>query len=113
MNRTGVSMKSATALRLAATLLLLIALATPPPAHGQQVMAAITGKVTDPSGAAVPDVKVTAIDTERGSAVTTTTNSDGIYDLPQVPIGTYNIKVEHTGFQGAQQSNITLVLNQV
>ena len=44
---------------------------------------------------------------------TTTTNSDGIYDLPQVPIGTYNIKVEHTGFQAAQQSNITLVLNQV
>ena len=45
--------------------------------------------------------------------MTTTTNSDGIYDLPQVPIGTYNIKVEHTGFQAAQQSNITLVFNQV
>jgi len=108
-------MKSITAIRfgIAAALLLWVALVTPQLAHSQQVMASITGKVTDPSGAAVPEVKVTAIDTERGSAVTTTTNSDGIYDLPQVPIGTYNIKVEHTGFQGAQQSNITLVLNQV
>ena len=108
-------MKSITAIRFGVTaaLLLWIALVTPQLAHGQQVMASITGKVTDPSGAAVPEVKVTAIDTERGSAVTTTTNSDGIYDLPQVPIGTYNIKVEHTGFQAAQQSNVTLVLNQV
>ncbi len=76
-------------------------------------MAAITGKVTDPSGAAVPEAKVTATDTERGSVWNTTTNSDGIYNLPQVPIGTYNVKVERTGFQAVQQSNVTLVLNQV
>ena len=115
MNRRGVTMKSATAIRfgVATALLVLIALVTSQPSHGQQVMAAITGKVTDPSGASVPEAKVTATDIERGSLVTTTTNSDGIYDLPQVPIGIYNVKVEHTGFQAAQESNITLVLNQV
>jgi hypothetical protein len=108
-------MKSLTAIGFgaAAALLVLIALVSPQPSHGQQVMAAITGSVTDSSGAPVPEVKITATDTERGSIWTTTTNADGIYDLPQVPIGTYNVKVEHTGFQGAQQSNITLVLNQV
>ncbi|HTB19554.1 MAG TPA: carboxypeptidase-like regulatory domain-containing protein, partial [Bryobacteraceae bacterium] len=98
---------------VATALLLLITFVTPPTAHGQQVMAAITGKVMDPTGAAVPEARVTATDTERGSALTTTTNSDGVYDLPQVPIGTYNIKVERTGFQAAQEANITLVLNQV
>ena len=98
---------------VAAALLLLIALVTSQPSHGQQVMAAITGKVVDGSGAPVPDTKVTATDTERGSVWTSTTNADGVYDLPQVPIGTYNIKVERTGFQSAQQANITLVLNQV
>jgi len=98
---------------VAAALLLLIALVTSQPSHGQQVMAAITGKVVDGSGAPVPDTKVTATDTERGSVWTGTTNADGVYDMPQVPIGTYNIKVEHTGFQSAQQANITLVLNQV
>src|ERR1700722_4752315 len=115
MNRRGVSMKSNGSIKfgVAAALLLLIALVTSQPSHGQQVMAAITGKVVDSSGAPVPEVKITATDTERGSIWTTTTNADGIYDLPQVPIGTYNVKVEHTGFQGAQQSNITLVLNQV
>src|ERR1700728_1056439 len=119
MNRRGVSMKSkpeiAVRFGVAATLLLLlfIALVTPQPSHGQQVMASITGKIADPTVAAVPDAKVTATDTERGTLWTTTTNADGIYDLPQVPIGNYNIKVERMGFQAAQESNVTLVLNQV
>src|SRR5580704_154294 len=115
MNKTGVSMKSATAIgfSVAATLLLLIAIWMPQPSNGQQVMAAFTGKITDPSGAAVPDAKVTAVDNERGTMLTTTTSGNGIYDLPQVPIGNYNIKVERMGFQAAQESNVTLVLNQV
>ena len=94
-------------------MLLLIAILMPQPSNGQQVMAAFTGKVTDPSGVAVPDAKVTAMDNERGTVWTTTTNSDGIYDLPQVPIGKYNVKVAHPGFQGAQQASVTLVLNQI
>ena len=45
-------MKSNTAIRfgVAAALLFLTALVTPPPAHGQQVMASITGKVIGPVG---------------------------------------------------------------
>src|SRR5580658_2611984 len=64
MNRRGVSMKSNSAIRcgVAAALLLLTALVTPQPSQGQQVMAAITGKVADSSGASVPDAKVVATD---------------------------------------------------
>jgi hypothetical protein len=98
---------------VAAALLLLLALVTPRPSHGQQVMAAITGKVVDPTGAPVPDAKITAVDVDRGSVFPTVTNSDGVYDLPNVPIGNYNIRVERQGFQSLLQSNVTLVLNQV
>jgi len=82
-------------------------------AWGQQVTAAFTGKVTDPSGAAVAGAKVTATDTERGTPWTTTTNSDGAFNLPRVPIGTYNVKVEQEGFQTATQSHLALEMNQV
>ncbi len=79
----------------------------------QKVTAAITGKVTDSSGAAIAGAKVTATDTERGSISQTVTNADGDYNLPQVPVGIYTVKVENAGFQSSQQSNLTLVLNQV
>ena len=81
--------------------------------RAQEVTAAITGKVTDPTGAAVPGAKVTATDTQRGTTWPTVTNGDGIYNLPRVSVGTYNVKVENQGFQTSQQSNVTLVLNQV
>ncbi len=82
-------------------------------AWGQQVTAAVTGKVTDPTGAAVPGAKVTATDTERGTEWPTISNAEGIYNLPRLPVGTYNVKVESQGFQTAQQSNIRLQLNDV
>jgi hypothetical protein len=91
---------------------LLITFCLTPASWGQQVTAAITGRVTDPSGAAIPNAKVTATDVERGVNYPTVTNGDGDYNLPRVPVGTYNVKVESQGFQTAQQSNITLVLNQ-
>jgi len=97
--------------RPAAIFLCLFALATLP-AWSQQVSAAIAGRVTDPSGSTIPGAKVTAIDIERGSVFTTLTNNEGIYDLPRIPVGTYNVKVEGQGFQAAQQSNVLLVLNQ-
>ncbi len=83
------------------------------PGWAQQVTASITGKVTDPSGAAVPGAKVTATDTERGTKYTGTANSDGFYVLSNLPVGTYDLKIENAGFQTAAQSNIVLQLNQV
>lgn len=80
---------------------------------GQQVTAAITGKVTDPTGAVVVNAKIVATDKDRGTEWPTTTNVDGIYNLPRLPVGTYNLRVEQPGFQAATISNILLELNQV
>src|SRR2546428_2019395 len=89
-----------------------ILLASPGIAWGQQVTAAITGKVTDPSGANIPGITVTAKDLERGTVFSTLTNDDGFYNLPRVPIGRYEIKVEAPGFKTALHPLIVLELNQ-
>src|SRR5229473_8394845 len=81
-------------------------------AWGQQVTAAITGVVTDPSGAPIANANVTAADTLRGTVWRTQTNDSGAYNLPRVPIGSYNLKVEANGFQTAVHSMITLEINQ-
>src|ERR1041385_4933842 len=56
----------------------------PQQALAQQVTAAITGKVTDPSDAPIGNAAVTAKDVARGTTWTTETNALGFYNLPRV-----------------------------
>lgn len=93
--------------------LLSLFLLDPISSWAQQVTAAITGQVTDPTGAPILGAKVTATDLKRGTEYPTTSNADGYYRLPQVAVGKYTIKVESPGFQAATQSNFTLEMNQV
>jgi hypothetical protein len=79
----------------------------------QETTAAMTGRVTDPSGAPVAEVAVTAIDAERGSKFAALTNTDGIYNFARVPVGRYMLQVQHSGFESISKKDITLVLNQV
>lgn len=58
----------------------------------------VNGLVTDPSGAPVPGVKVTLTDAETSTHLTTMTNSDGRYVIPNASVGTYNITFEKQGF---------------
>ena len=82
------------------------------PAWSQQVTAAITGKVVDPSGASIAGAKVTAKDLDRGTLWTGETNQEGFYNLPRVPVGRYEIRTEAQGFQTAVHPSIQLMLNQ-
>ena len=88
--------------RLAASLLFLLAvclLVTNVCAQGI-VTGSITGTVQDPSGAVVQGASVTAVQIETNSVVKTTTNSSGIFHLPGLPVGNYNVSVEAAGFSG-------------
>jgi hypothetical protein len=87
-------------------------MSAPQAAWAQQVTAAITGVVTDPSGAPIANASVTAKDTQRGTTSTTQTNDAGAYNLPRVPIGIYELRAEAKGFQTAVRSAITLEINQ-
>lgn len=67
------------------------------------------GLVTDPSGAAIPNAKVTVTNTNTNLAVTTTTNQSGDYAVKELPPGPYKITVEASGFK--TQTNTNLVVN--
>ena len=81
--------------------------------HSQQVTAAIQGQLMDPSGAPVPNATITAKDVDRATTFTSSTNAEGIYSLPRIPIGTYEIKAEAKGFQTAAHTAVTLEMNQI
>jgi Carboxypeptidase regulatory-like domain len=82
-------------------------------AWSQEVTASITGTVTDPSGAAVTGAAVTATSQERGQTYTAVTNDTGIYRIAQLPVGTYSLKVEKSGFSSVSHPAFVLALNQV
>ncbi len=78
----------------------------------QEASAGITGKVSDPSGAAVANANVTTRDVDRGTAWTTKTNDEGVYNFSRLPIGHYEVKVEATGFQTTLNKAFDLQMNQ-
>jgi Carboxypeptidase regulatory-like domain/TonB dependent receptor len=79
----------------------------------QEVTASITGTVTDQSGAAVSGATVTATSQEQGLVYTTTTNDSGLYLIAHLPVGTYGLKIEKSGFASATRPAFVLTLNQV
>ena len=82
-------------------------------AWSQEVTASITGTVTDPSGAAVTGAAVTATSQERGQSYTVVSNDSGLYRIAQLPVGTYSLKVEKSGFSSVSHPAFVLALNQV
>jgi Carboxypeptidase regulatory-like domain/TonB dependent receptor len=109
----GVVMPKLYSTRAALALALLaVCLGGEHPAWSQEVTAAVTGSVVDPTGASIVGATITAKDTERQTAYTVLTNSAGVFHIPRVPVGTYELKVGAPGFQTAVYPSITLVLNQ-
>jgi hypothetical protein len=95
-----------------AAALLAAVIARPRLALAQEVTAAITGTVTDSSGAPIVGATVTATDQDRGTNWPATTDSSGIYRIVRIPVGNYALKVEAKGFQTTTLPAFTLVLNQ-
>jgi hypothetical protein len=95
--------------RLAFALLILLAL--PLLAHGQSSEGTIVGTVTDPSGAVMPNVKITISSELTGAVRTLATNDDGQYVVPGLPIGKYDVKAEAPGFKAQATQGVTLNVN--
>ena len=67
--------------------------------NAQTFRGTILGTVTDSSGAAVSGATVTVKNTGTGLLRTVTTDDDGNYSTPELPIGTYSVTVEKSGFK--------------
>ena len=80
--------------------------------YGQSERARIIGAVTDPQGAVVPGASVAVINVATGVAVQTTTDQQGQYQAPELPIGSYKVKVERQGFKTTETVAYKLEINQ-
>jgi hypothetical protein len=83
------------------------------PAHADNLYASIRGTVVDPSGAVVPDAKLTATNIATSLSYSTTSSKDGLFAFLQLPIGDYSVKVERAGFKRFTEAHIHLDLDQV
>ena len=77
-----------------------------------QTFGAITGRVSDPSLAGVPDSTITLTNTNTNAVRQTQSGSDGIYSFPDLPPGIYNVRTEHAGFKSAMSNNVEVQVQQ-
>jgi hypothetical protein len=81
-------------------------------AAAQQATAQLLGTVKDPTGALVAAATVTLRNSDTNISHATTTGKDGGYLFTLVPIGSYELTVEQTGFEKYLHRGITLEINQ-
>jgi hypothetical protein len=105
-SRAGVRMKYWNTILVLGAAALLFAAA----AWGQGSVGTITGTVTDPTGASVPEAAVTATDTGTGIQKKATTAGNGSYSFVEMPPGMYTITAEATGFAQTTLSPQRLVV---
>src|SRR5215468_5368678 len=87
---------------------LVVLLFSLPPESSAQVSAGIGGSVSDPTGALIPGVEVTATNVNTGISTTQLTNEAGAYQIPSLQPGTYRLRALLAGFQTATRENIQL-----
>lgn len=73
----------------------------------------VKGTVTDESSAVIPGATVTILNNATGIAITTSTNNDGLYDVPSVQPGNYTVTFSREGFRSAVNTSITVTVGTV
>src|SRR5437016_4842761 len=73
----------------------------------------IVGTVTDPTGAVVVGVNVTAKNVNTGETRQATTNEVGQYAIPNLRVGTYEVSAEKEGFQRKVVEQVVLEVQAV
>src|SRR6266851_322500 len=75
-----------------------LVLVLPIPTAAQRTTGTLRGQVLDPTGAGVPNARVTAANQDTGVSISIETTSAGTYDFPSVLPGKYTVTVEAAGF---------------
>jgi hypothetical protein len=88
-----------------------VAMLLAPSAHAQE-NATITGTVLDPTGAVIPNARITLTNPDTSQSRTTTTNDAGLYLFANVGIGHFNLGASATGFQRYLRNDIIVSVAQ-
>jgi len=81
-------------------------------AYAQEFRGALTGQVTDPTGAAIPNAQVVVTSTATGASTHTVTGSQGFYNVPFLSPGEYQVSIDAPGFKKYVQSGINVLTAQ-
>ena len=79
---------------------------------GQEYRGSLSGRVLDPSGAAVPEAHLSLTNSATDVHFTADTNAEGNYTFPYLQPGTYRLHVEHAGFKNFERSQIEVRIDQ-
>jgi hypothetical protein len=93
---------------VAAAALLLVCTLWAPKVLAQAVFGSIAGTVTDPSGATVPNAKITVIDQAKGTTDHATSNESGNYDVTHLIPDSYTLRIEAPGFKVIEFKDIVV-----
>ena len=88
----------------------LAALISPARLQAQAATASISGTVTDTSGAAIPGASIEVKNTGTGATRSVLTDAQGRYNVPDLGIGTYDVRGSKTGFQTSIRSGLSLTV---
>ena len=83
------------------------------PARSQTFRGSINGAITDPSGAVVPGAKVTAADVATGVVLSTVSSGAGEFAFNDLPLDSYNVKVEASGFQTTEINGVQVLAGKI
>ena len=74
------------------------------PLLAQRITGDIAGEVTDATGAVLPNVTITAVNTGTNFSRSAVTSDTGAFRIPELPIGTYKVTASAEGFKSAVQT---------
>src|SRR5262245_60319486 len=78
------------------------------PAWAQGVTGTLTGKIIDEQGLALPGATVNVQNLATGFRRSTTTDAEGAYRLPGLPVGAYDVQIELAGFAGQTHKGVAV-----
>jgi hypothetical protein len=78
------------------------------PAYSQVDTGIISGRVTDSSGAVVPNAQVAIVNTSTNFESSTSTNTDGLFRMPSLQPGPYSVRITATGFKVYTRTGLDL-----
>jgi len=99
--------------RCACCLAVAICLLIPTFLSAQSTGGRLLGRIADPTGAVLANVKVSLTNEATGVVADTKTNESGDYVFPQVPVGSYRMEFDLMGFKKNVQRGVNVDLNQV